>query len=300
MAKKSNSWDPSAWKKDVVRWREGGTLYLSVPFTWMVGKAQALAEAHDGPVVAGGPAMMLMFQDGCDWAEVRDECHLDVLAKHNVDATFTTRGCIRRCKFCAVPQIEGKFRELPSWKPARMVCDNNLLAASKKHIERVIKSLHGIKNVDFNQGLDARVFTEWHAEQFAQLEEPIIRFAFDHISSESRVRDAVKLAYRHKMRNVRIYVLIGFKDTPEDAFYRLEVAKKLCGRTSPMRYQPLDTRKKNSYVAPGWTDGLLRDAMTYYSMLAVYGCISFDEYRERKTVHTTVAHVFGKKRQRRW
>jgi hypothetical protein len=85
------------WRKGIARWTCGRTLYLSVPFTWLLDDARRLAEAHSGKVVAGGPAVKLM---GAPWAsETPDECPFDVLAMHNPCATFTTRGCPNRCGF---------------------------------------------------------------------------------------------------------------------------------------------------------------------------------------------------------
>lgn len=50
------------WAKDVTSWRLGHTLYLSVPFTWLLPQARKLALAHrrKGPVLAGGPAVRLL------------------------------------------------------------------------------------------------------------------------------------------------------------------------------------------------------------------------------------------------
>lgn len=266
------------WKKDIVKWSASPFLYLSVVFTWLLPKAEAIARAWDGPVIAGGPAVYLM---GAPWAdETYKGCAMNVLALHNLDATFTTRGCIRSCPFCAVPKIEGEFRELESWKPAPIICDNNFLAASKKHVERVIDSLVGIRNVDFNQGLDARLFTRWHADQISRLKLPFVRFAFDHISQEGVVADAVKLARNTGVAKNRmsVYVLVGFNDTPDDARYRLEFVRSLGIRPWPMRYQPLDSIKKNSCVGSAWTRDELAKMVRYYSRLNWTSKIPYDEF----------------------
>jgi len=252
-------------------------LYLSVPFTWLLPEAEALALQHKGKVIAGGPAVALM---GAPWAdETPVECPFDVLGMHNPCATFTTRGCPNRCAFCAVPRIEGEFRELPSWKPAPLVCDNNLLAASKRHFRRVIKSLTTFPEVDFNQGLDARLFTCWHADQIARLRRAKVRFSLDHVGMIGVVDDAIATARVAGLKHFGVYVLTGFQDTPEDAFMRLEHVRSLGIRPNPMRYQPLDTLERDSYVAPGWTDFELKRMTRYYSRLRWLEHIPYADYQ---------------------
>jgi len=267
----------NAWSKNIVSWRCGNTLYLSVVFTWLLPKAEILARQHRGPVVAGGAAVAIQ---GAPWAdETPSECPFDVLAMHNPCATFTTRGCPNRCAFCAVPKIEGEFRELPSWKPAPLVCDNNLLAASRRHFVRVIDSLKPFPQVDFNQGLDARLFTTWHADQIARLRRPKVRFALDHVNMTGPVSDALVLARKAGLRDFGVYVLIGFKDTPADAQARMETVRSWGVWPNPMRYQPLDAAQKNAYVAPGWTAFELRRMSRYYNRLRWFEHIPYEDWQ---------------------
>jgi len=265
------------WAKSVVSWECGDVLYLSVPFTWLLSDAKVMAGQHKGKVIAGGPAVKLM---GVPWAdETPDTCPFDALAMHNPLATFTTRGCPNSCSFCAVPKIEGKFRELPIWKPAPIVCDNNILAASNAHFERVIESLMPFPASDFNQGLDARLFTDWQAQQLSRLPHVKVRFAFDSVGMEKTVFGAIQCAKYHGLRDFGIYVLIGYMDTPEDAEYRLEKVRSWGIRPNPMRFQPLDAQQKNCYAAPGWTEQELRRMTRYYSRLRWLEYVPFADYQ---------------------
>lgn len=264
------------WRKGIASWKIRDKLFLSVPFTWLLPEAEKMAKQHKGKVVAGGPAVKLM---GVSWADTPDGIPYDTLSFHNPLATFTSRGCPNHCSFCAVPKIEGEFRELKSWKPAPVICDNNLLACSKTHFEKVIDSLRPFPVVDFNQGLDARLFTSYHADQLARLTRPHIRFSWDSIKSENAVSDAVNLCKKYGFRDIGIYVLLGFKDTPEDAKYRLETVRSWGLFPNPSRYQPLDCLEKNSYVAPGWTEAELRKMMKYYYRLGWVGNVcTYEEF----------------------
>lgn len=266
------------WLKNIAQWEIGRTLYLSVPFTWLLPAARKLALAHKGPVQAGGPAVQLMSAFLADVATVNQPCPVEPLLFHNPLATFTSRGCPNRCGFCAVPRLEGGFRELADWRPAPIVCDNNLLAASRTHFDRVIDRLKAMPFVDFNQGLEARLLTPHHARRLAELKAVKVRFAFDHVSNESSVADAISLCRAHGLKDFGVYVLIGFRDTPEDALYRLEKVRQWGIRPNPMRYQPLDALAKNQYLAPAWTGKQMAKTVRYYFRLRYLEHVPFEDF----------------------
>lgn len=259
------------WSKGIVQWTIRDTLYLSVVFSWDLEKAYRIAEASKKKVVIGGPAAKLA---GIEY----DELPYQVLTFHNPLATFTTRGCVNNCGFCAVPKLEGQLQELSTWEPGLVVCDNNLLAASRKHFDKVINSLKSMPFVDFNQGLEASRFTLYHASRMAELKAVKVRFAFDSISEETNVMDAIKTAQRAGIKDIGCYCLIGFNDTPEDAKYRLELIRSTGALPNPMRFQPLMCRHKDEFVDKGWTEKQLKDMMRYYSKLNYLGHIPFNEY----------------------
>jgi len=277
------------WHKNIAKWRIGEALYISVPFTWLLPNAKIIATAHQGRVVAGGPAVSLL---GAPWAdETPEEAPIEPILFHNPCATFTTRGCPNRCPYCIVPKVEGDFCELSSWRPAPMICDNNILESSWKHFERVIDSLRPFRAVDFNQGLDAGLFTSQHAGLLATLQHVKIRFAFDSSKDEVIVADAIQAARRANLTDISIYVLIGFDDDPENAKSRLEWVRSFNLRPNPMRFQPLDALSKDSYVAPGWTDRELKRMMRYYSRLRWFEHIPFNdfEYEPKETLDLFLA-----------
>lgn len=260
----------------------GDTARLSVAFTWDLPKAFQRAvwlKAEGHRVLAGGPAVSLMPSYLSEVAEVGDDWS-DALERHNPDATFTSRGCIRRCSFCAVWRTEGKLRELKEWPIRPIVCDNNLLACSQKHFNRVVDKLKPLKNIDFNQGLDARLLTKYHAKRLSELD-CMVRLAFDNIEAESQFMAAferLREASIPKSR-IRVYVLVGYKDTPEDALYRLQTVNGLGILPNPMRYNPLDTLARDSYVAPGWTDRELTRYVRYWSNLRYTAGVPFEVFR---------------------
>lgn len=265
------------WRKDIAQWTIKDTLYLSVVFTWDLPRAKDIAAASKKKVIAGGPAVSLMPDYLRDVAEIGKNSPF-ALAMHNPLATFTTRGCTNKCSFCAVPKTEGDLIEWREWRASPVVCDNNLLAASQGHFDMVIDSLKHLPFVDFNQGLQASLFTDHHAQRMSELKAAKVRFSFDHISNESAVVDAINRARVHGLNNLGVYVMIGFEEAPEDAIYRLELIRSMGIWPNPMRYQPLTTLKKNEFLPPQWDETLLLKVMKYYSRLRFVEHIPFDEY----------------------
>lgn len=287
-----------SWSKRALDWvdEDTGEAFLSVVFTWDLPAAYQRAawlRAEGYRVRAGGPAVALMPDYLASVAEIGGE-DVDALSRHNPDATFTSRGCIRRCAFCAVPRIEGDLRELDDWPVRPIVCDNNLLACSRAHFDRVVDRLKPLKGIDFNQGLDARLLTQYHAGRLAELN-CTPRLAFDAAAYEGQFMRAFERLIRAGFppERVRVYVLMGFHDAPADALYRLETVRCLGAWPNPMRYQPLDILVKNSYVGEHWTERELRRYMRYWSRLRFHEAlrISFDGYRRPRRRDVRVAHV---------
>jgi len=263
------------WRKDIVTWRMRDTLYISMPFTWLVQDASEIARAHKGRVIVGGAGAVLMKPDWAD--EIIRDGPFDVMAFYNPMATRTTRGCDRGCEFCAVAEIEGPFRELQEWRAAPIICDSSFLSSSKSHFDRVIERLKRFNYVDF-QGIDARHVTPSIARRFTELRHVKIRMGFDCMNDERAVAAAIQTFHHVGIKNIGIYVLIGFDDSPEEARYKLETVRGWGIRPTPMRYQPLDCTKKNSYIALGWTNTELKRMVRYYSRLRYLEHIPYEDF----------------------
>lgn len=272
------------WSKDNIYWSFGSTLYISVIFTWMLPYAKEVAEKWTkGRVIAGGPAVYLNPEYVEKWATInmgRDIEPIDPLAMHNPMACFTSRGCVNKCKFCAVPKIEGEYREIRNFNVKPIVCDNNFLSCSEKHFNRAIDKLKRLPFVDI-QGVEAKKVTREKVERLSELKKVKLRVGFDHIKYEKYVVNAVKKFQKKGMKDILCYVLIGFKDTPEDAHYRMNKVIELGAKPYPMRYQPLFGKEallKNSHVDPNWTEYELKKMQSYYANLNRFSHIPYDEF----------------------
>lgn len=269
------------WSKRFIEHQGNGVARLSVAFTWDLPQVYQRAvwlRQLGLCVTAGGPAVALMPDYLTDVAEIGTDWP-SALEHHNPLATFTSRGCIRRCPFCAVWRVEGELRELDDWPVRPIVCDNNLLACSHKHFDRVIDRLKPLHDIDFNQGLDARLLTKYHADRLAELD-CMVRLAFDHVAYESDFMRAFGLLREARVpkNRIRAYVLIGYEDTPEDALYRLRFVTGLGIDPNPMRYNPLDTLARDSYVGAGWTDRELTRYIRYWANLRYFRAVPFEVF----------------------
>lgn len=274
------------WSKRPVCWETDEAHCYSVVFTWDLWTWTRLVQPalDDKLVVVGGPAVKLMPELIPDWVTIGED--LPALGRHNPEATRTSTGCSRHCAFCAVPDIEGDLVELDDWSVQPVVIDNNLLACSRAHFDCVIDGLKGLSWCDFNQGLDARLLTSYHAGRLAELSRPVVRLAFDDVADEpSLVRAYLHLRDAGIPKSlIRVYVLIGFRDTPEDALFRLQLVRDLGIKPFPMRYQSLDCVRRNQYIAPGWTPVELDRYMSYWANLRYTEAVPFEDYQHHGTV----------------
>jgi len=176
---------------------------------------------------------------------------------------YSTKGCIRKCEFCAVPIIEPKFKSYIDIKPRLrdirdnygekrnlLIMDNNIVASPKFDliIDDIIKSGFGKDNnnfkyeingkkrtkkryVDFNQGLDARVLYE-HPEKMELLGKVAVkplRVAFDYADDEfiKIYTECMHMAAENDIKELSNYILFNLHDTPEELYKRLRINLEL-------------------------------------------------------------------------
>ena len=231
------------WPKRICSWSVCGTIYLSIPFTWLLKEAKKYLELiPNTPAVVGGPAVLLMpgYFKGLSNVEERKSMP-GVLSLINNQATRTTVGCIRKCEFCGVSKIEPEFKELSNWPDLPIICDNNILAASQKHFDKVCDRLEKWGWCDFNQGIDARLLTEYHAKRFKRIGRPIIRLALDSASLCDIWENAFSILLKVGCKKswIKTYCLVGFKDNPETAWKNCSFIQTHGIKAFPMWYHSL-------------------------------------------------------------
>lgn len=288
--------------------------------------------------------------------------------------SYATRGCIRKCPFCAVPTLEPKFqpylplkeridrtRKLYGDQQNLLLMDNNVLASEKlaeivedirscgfvsgaKFIEpnqymiairnlrlglndrayirkgwKLLKQLNDWKSlneetrthiyrlreqngllsvftctkdalistykdfamyfehkyakqkgrlryVDFNQGVDARLFNEEKVGLLAQIPVRPLRIAFDDVKTESFYTEALRLSVNYGMKDFSNYLLYNFKDHPIDLYHRMRINVQLCEDLNisiysfPMKYHPIRNEHSHDrdYIGEHWNRKYIR------------------------------------------
>ena len=220
---------------------------------------------------------------------------------------YASRGCVRKCSFCGVPQLEGAQREMPpitslvagideQFGPKKdlILMDNNVAASSRyKEVIAEIRdlgfqsgalferpgSLPVKRRVDFNQGVDARILskTPMYLKEMATICIDPLRIAFDHVGMRRAYERSVEMASDYGLKSLSNYMLYNFMDTPSDLYQRMVINIDLNERLGvriwsfPMRYLPV-TMKDRSHVGKNWNRYYLR---SFQIMLqATHGVVS--------------------------
>jgi len=167
---------------------------------------------------------------------------------------FTTRGCIRNCPFCIVPEKEGYIRPVAEiydfWNGQKelMLLDNNL-TAHDDHYKLILNQLIKEKiKTDFSQGLDIRLITPEKARLLSKVKLfKQIHFAFDWINIEKQVREGIKILNENGIKSYKLmfYVLIGYNTTPAEDLYRVELLRSLRVDPFVMPYNKSNKYQKN-------------------------------------------------------
>jgi len=160
---------------------------------------------------------------------------------------FLTRGCIRRCPWCVVPEKEGyirPYRDIETVLQGRktaVLMDNNVLA-SDHGLQQLEKIIDLKCKVDFNQGLDCRLVTDEIAQLLSKIKWiRFIRFACDTSSAVEPLIKTIEKLNRYGVKNYRIFVYILVKDV-DDANKRCNILKKLGVNPFAQTYRDYDLK----------------------------------------------------------
>jgi len=236
--------------------RQPDITYASCVFTW---NAKRRASVPDGAIVGGS---------GIDLkAELPPEVEYimpDYSLYPGVDYSMgvTSRGCIRKCPWCIVPEKEGQIkpwaRIYEFWDRQHrkiVLLDNNLLAASNWRLT-MDDLIYEELEVDFTQGLDIRLVNEDNVGYLRRVKANELRFAFDHIGYEKAVREGIELLLANGLgsRKLSFYFLYGFPVIEQECVERVKILASHNVEVYPMAYKGLDGKEPRRRILKGIED----------------------------------------------
>jgi len=139
---------------------------------------------------------------------------------------------------------------------------SEILPLYTKHFRKLPKQRY----VDFNQGVDARLFTEEKAELLGKINIKPLRIAFDNWNDRKHYENAIRLSAKAGIKHFSNYILYNFKDEPKDFYSRLQLNVDLCKELKiniysfPMKYHPIvgKDRFSRDYLGKYWNRKYVR------------------------------------------
>jgi len=139
------------------------------------------------------------------------ECDYGLYPENDISYGFITRGCIRKCAFCKVPEKEGYIRkvneidDIVRHKRVKFL-DNNILAYSG-HREILEELVRRKIQCDFTQGLDIRLIDEENSLLLSKLRYfGAMTFAFDDIGMKNLIDSKLQLLKWRRDWGMRFFV----------------------------------------------------------------------------------------------
>ena len=225
-------------------------VYISCIFTKNAGQARGISKLYpDAEIDIGGSGVNLTKFLPDEIEQMKPDYDL---YPSTYSQGYTTRGCIRKCPFCVVPEKEGMISEAqhpsefhdPRFDTC-MIMDNNLFAAPSYwqsevfhwFIENKIKMLSP-------QGWDIRLLTEGKAKCLKAVRHAgNVHFAWDNLKDEPAIIRGIEIlkgAGFNLKHNISFYVLAGYNSGFDDALYRCNRLKEMGVNAFVMPYHKRD------------------------------------------------------------
>lgn len=277
----------SAWHKlqgDIVEWYNPfdhyDKVYMAKVFNFTEDYRQWITNTHQ--IEKGGTGYDLSKILPIDIDRVIPDYDL-----YNIDKKlaygFLTRGCPNKCKWCIVPQKEGKMTPYMDIEEVAVngrkniiLMDNNVLASDYglQQIEKIVRL--GLR-VDFNQGLDARLVTDDIAKLLAKVKWiKRIRFGCDTPGQIAECERATALIDKYNYKGEYFFYCILLNDFKE-AFTRVNHWRMKGGRFLPY-CQPYRDLNNPHQIIPQWQ----KDLAGWTNKKWVFRSCEFKDFEPRK------------------
>lgn len=136
----------------------------------------------------------------------------------------------------------------------------------KEIYNKHFKSTQKLRFVDFNQGVDARLFTEENVKLLGSIAIRPLRIAFDDMRTRSAYEKAIRMSHAEGIKDFSNYLLYNFKDKPIELYQRLRINVELCEELGvniysfPMKYHPItgEYSHNRDFIGENWNRKYIR------------------------------------------
>ena len=123
-----------------------------------------------------------------------------------------------------------------------------------------------LRYIDFNQGVDGRLFTEEIVNLLTKIPVRPLRIAFDDIKTEAAYTKALTMSAKSGLKDFSNYLLYNYKDKPEDLYHRMRINVDLCEILDvsifsfPMKYHPIrgEHSHDRDFIGEHWNRKYIR------------------------------------------
>lgn len=202
------------------------------------------------------------------------------IAMKNLRANYNPRAYIKKI-IKLYDQIAIKLPEIDSGK-FYLAREENLLlypeTATKDAIlafDDVVRPMYcklfshrkRARNIDFNQGVDARLITDSKMKKLVEVNIRPLRIAFDHYDQKDIYVKAVRTAAKYGIKDLSNYLLYNYEDKPEELYYRMKINVDLCEELGvtiysfPMKFHPIDDPayfRNRDFIGKHWNRKFIR------------------------------------------
>lgn len=272
---------------------EYGKVYGSCIFQFSAHRLHRFKTAFPEAIVGGTGALSTLNVD--DVIDSTGELDYSLYPDFKGSIGFTQRGCRLSCKFCVVPQKEGKNRSVQTireiWRgpghPRTLhLLDNDFFGQSKDAWrDRIREIQEGKFRVCLNQGINVRLIDDESSEALASIEYRDDQFqkrtlytAWDNLRDEKIFFTGIGRLERAGIppKNVMAYMLIGYdiEETWDRIWHRFNLMVEREIRPYPMVY---DRKRTDLLSFQRWV------------LTGLYRIVKWDEYRRSTKSAESVA-----------
>lgn len=204
------------------------------------------------------------------------------LSIENLRRGLNDRAFIRKSQGLMLEYYNSIKEQEQSYEVYKILDDNHLLKYETTTKDALLAAYDAIKDdykksynkkkrlhqrfVDFNQGVDARLFTPHIAEQFARIAISPLRIAFDSIAYKEPYLKAIKMCADNGLKQFSNYLLFNFHDKPDELYERIRINVELCEELNvniysfPMKFHPLygDHSHDRNFIGENWNMKYIR------------------------------------------